>query len=117
MSQTMIPDFTKAPPRSGRSLLGRYAWLGRLADKVRADHAGTGADYVAYCGLSKEFLDAAGVAQGDFDRLIAEGATDDDLVRYFDEHVSDSQRKAANHLVLVDKADNLDQQDADEGRA
>ena len=112
-----IPDFTQAPPRSGRTKLGRYAWLARLADKVRADHAGTSADYICYCDLSKGFLNAAGVSQDAFDQLISGGATDDDLVRYFDENVSDAQCDAANCFVLVDKAENLDKQDAEEGYA
>jgi hypothetical protein len=109
------PDFTKAPPRPGRVKLGRYAWLARLADKVRAEHAGTDADYVAYCPLSMGFLRAAGVSRGDFDALIARGASDEELVAWFDEHVSDERRDAANRFVLVDMASHLDQQDAEEG--
>ncbi|HZO95217.1 MAG TPA: DUF5069 domain-containing protein [Candidatus Baltobacteraceae bacterium] len=111
------PDFTKAPPRSGRDMLGRYAWLARLADKVRAEHAGTQEDYVAYCPLSMGFLHAAGVTRSDVDRLIREGASDDALVRWFDEHVSDERREKANRFVLEEHASSLDQQDAEEGRA
>ena len=55
------PDLNASFPRAGRELLGRYTWLGRLADKVRADHAGTAGEYIAYCGLSTGFLDRAGV--------------------------------------------------------
>lgn len=98
-------------------MLGRYAWLARLADKVRADHAGTGEDYIAYCGLSMGFLDEAGISREAFDRLIREGASDEDLVRYFDEHVSDEQREAANRFVLEEMASHLDQQDEEEGYA
>lgn len=98
-------------------MLGRYAWLARLADKVRAEHAGTGTDYIAYCGLSTGFLRRAGVSQQEFDRLVREGASDQDLVRYFDEHVSEEQREAANRFVLDDMAQHLDQQDEEEGYA
>lgn len=42
--------FKYTPPRSGRELLGRYTWLARLADKARADQAGTEGEYIAYCG-------------------------------------------------------------------
>ncbi len=111
------PDFSKAPPRSGREMLGRYAWLARLADKVRADHDGTQNDYVAYCPLSMGFLHGSGVSQEQFDALIRDGASDDDLVRWFDEHVTDARREAANRFVLVQHAHGLDQQDAEEGRA
>lgn len=110
------PDLNATPPRSGRDMLGRYAWLARLADKVRAEHAGTDGDYVAYCPLSKGFLDHAGVSADDFDGLIRTGASDDELTRYFDEHVSDAKRDAANRFVLDDMRSHLDEQDAEEGR-
>ncbi len=110
------PDFTKAPPRSGRDLLGGYAWLARLADKARAEQAGTHADYVAYCGLTQGFLKAAGVPQADVEKLVGGGASDDALVAYFDEHVTPERRKAANHYVLDTMASHLDEQDAEEGR-
>jgi hypothetical protein len=111
------PDFTKAPPRSGRDKLGRYSWLARLADKVRAEHAGTQNDYIAYCPLSMGFLKAAGVTREQFDELIRNGASDDALVAWFDEHVSDERRHAANDFVLKRHAGSLDEQDAEEGRA
>jgi hypothetical protein len=109
-------DLATTPSRSGRDMLGRYAWLARLADKARADHAGTEGEYIAYCGLSTGFLDRAGVSVDDFDKLITEDASDADLVKYFDEHVSDAQREAANRYVLDDMKAHLDKQDAEEGR-
>jgi hypothetical protein len=109
-------DLATTPPRSGRDMLGRYAWLARLADKARADHAGTEGEYIAYCGLSTGFLDRAGVSVDDFDKLITDGASDEDLTKYFDEHVSAAQREAANRYVLDDMKSHLDKQDAEEGR-
>ncbi len=97
-------------------MLGRYAWLARLADKARADHAGTEGEYIAYCGLSTGFLDRAGVTVDDFDKLITQGASYADLTTIFlDEHVSDAQREAANRYVLDDMKSHLDEQDAEEG--
>lgn len=116
MSTILAPDLNTTPPRSGREMLGRYPWLARLADKVRADHAGTPGEYIAYCGLSTGFLDRAGVTVEAFDDLLRDGASDADLTRYFDEHVSDVQREAANHYVLADMKSHLDEQDAEEGR-
>lgn len=104
------------PPRSGRELIGRYSWLLRLADKVRADHAGTAGEYIAYCGLSMGFLERAGVSKEAFDDLITDGATDADLQKYFDRHVDDAHREAANTYVLVEQKENLDKQDFEEGR-
>ena len=116
MNHITIPDLTKAPPRPGRELLGgRYAWLARLADKVRAQQAGTNGDYVGYCALSKEFLSAVGVSEQMFDGLIDQGADDAELIAFFDEHVSDEQRRRANRLVLEEHADSLTRQDSEEG--
>ena len=98
-------------------MLGRYAWLARLADKVRAEHAGTEGDYVAYCSLSLGFLERAGVPDSAFDELIRDGASDDDLVRAFDGRVDAAHRDAANAFVLDDMASHLDEQDAEEGRS
>jgi hypothetical protein len=97
-------------------MLGRYAWLARLADKVRADHAGTAGDYVAYCGLSTGFLDRAGITVEEFDALIRDDRSDDELATYFDTHVSEARRDAANQYVLTDMKSHLDKQDAEEGR-
>jgi hypothetical protein len=98
-------------------MLGRYAWLGRLADKVRAEHARTQGEYVAYCPLSMGFLERAGVSEDDFEVLVKNGASDDELVKYFDEHVSFDRREAANRYVLETMREHLDQEDAEEGRA
>jgi hypothetical protein len=114
---TTAPDLTTTPPRSGRTMLGEYAWLARLADKARAEHAGTEGEYIAYCPLSMGFLEKAGVSNTDFDRLITDGAGDEQLVSYFDEHVSPEQREAANRYVLEEHRANLDEQDAEEGRS
>ncbi len=114
MSMTLT-DLTTGFPRSGRFVLGGYAWLARLADKVRAEHSGTNGEYIAYCPLSMGFLERTGVSQADFDALIAEGKTDDELVSYFDAHVEPAQREAANDYVLNVMASHLDEQDAEEG--
>lgn len=110
------PDLTKSPPRSGRQLLGRYAWLARLADKVRAEQAGTQGEYVGYCPLSMGFLEHAGVTRNAFDVLVGEGLDDEKLVEYFDSHVNDERREAANRYVLEENRRHLDDEDAEEGR-
>lgn len=111
------PDLSKTPPRSGRETLGRYAWLGRLADKARADHAGTAGEYVAYCPLSMGFLDRVGVSKQTFETMIAHEYDDERLVAYFDEHVTDEQRAEANRFVLDEHGGDLNKQDTEEGYA
>ena len=98
-------------------MLGRYAWLARLADKIRAEQAGTNADYIGFCGLSNGFLERCGVGVDDFAALISRGATDEELVRYFDDCVSKEQCADANRFVLDEKAESLAKQDEEEGYA
>jgi hypothetical protein len=114
--QITAPDLEKQPPRRGRELLGGYAFLARVIDKVRAMHAGTNGEYVGYCAMSLEFLDKAGVSREAFDELIARGASDEQIVAYFDQHVSSEQKAAANKHILEDFAGHLDEQDAEERR-
>ncbi len=97
-------------------MLGRYAWLARLVDKVRAEHAGTQGEYVGFCRLSLGFLERTGVTRSAFDLLVGQGLDDAQLVKYFDEHVSDAQRDAANRYVLEEHRLSLDAEDAEEGR-
>ena len=98
-------------------MLGPFSWLARLADKVRADHAGKEGEYIAYCGLSMGFLNRCGVSKETFDELIKQGAGDDQLLAYFERHVSPEQRNAANHYVLEEQREHLDKHDREEGRA
>ena len=115
-STTETLDLTMTSPRSGRITLGRYAWLARLADKARSELAGKNGDYIAYCPLSMGFLERAGISRGAFAGLIERGASDDELIDYFDKHVSDERREAANAFVLDESASHLDEQDREEGR-
>ena len=117
MPTKLAPDLSTSYPRPGRELLGGYAWLARLADKARAEAAGTAGDYVAYCPISKGYLERVGIAEADFDKLIRDGATDDQLITYFDRHVSAAQKRVSNAFIFEDMASHLEEQDAEEGRA
>lgn len=97
-------------------MIGRYAWLARLADKARAEHAGTNGEYVAYCPVSMGFLERAGVSKDDFERLIEQEASDEQFVSYFDRHVSDERRERANRFILEEHRSSIEEQDAEEGR-
>ncbi len=85
-----------------------------MTDKVRAMHADTIGDYVGYCEMSLAFLRKTGITKGSFDALIMRGATDEEVVRFFDAHVTAAQKAAANDHIFVHFADNLDEQEANE---
>lgn len=97
-------------------MLGHYAWLGRLADKARAERSGTCGEYVPYCPLSMGFLERTGIPREAFEALVAQDADDEKLVTYFDRHVSAEHRRAANDFILEEHRADLDAQDEEEGR-
>lgn len=113
---TTTPDLTRTPPRSGRDRLGGYAFLARAADKVRAEQAGKAGDYIGFCPMTMAFLEACGVSRDRFAQLISEGASDQQLVAYFDRHVPPARKAQANDLILDQMGAELDAQDAEEGR-
>lgn len=98
-------------------MLGGYVWLARLADKARARKAGTAGEYLAYCPVSLGFLERLHVPRQDFEAHIDSDQTDEELVAFLDSRVSDTDREAANRWVLEDNAEDLREQDAEEGRA
>jgi hypothetical protein len=104
------------PPRSGREMLGGFAWLGRMTDKARAKHAGTLGDYVSLCPMDETFLRKCGIAEAEFLELIASEHDDEQVAEYFERHVGPAQREAANEWALVEKGDHIDELDEDEGR-
>jgi Domain of unknown function (DUF5069) len=67
MDTITAPNLNTTSPRSGRMLLDTYTWLARLADKARADQAGTAGEYIAYCGLSTGFSTAPASRKKHFD--------------------------------------------------
>jgi len=110
-------DLTKAPPRRGRDELGGYVWLARLADKVRAQLAGTNGDYVGYCDVSKEWLKQLMIEQEHFNAVVEMGADDDFLVMFLNRYCDRPRRERANKFILEEHKADLDRQDAEEGYA
>lgn len=109
-------DLEKDPPRSGREMLGGFAWLARMTDKARAKHAGTSGGYVSLCPMDEGFLQRCGVATAEFQELIASESDDEQIASYFERHVGPTQREAANDWILVEKGEHVDELDEDEGR-
>jgi hypothetical protein len=79
-------NLTKEPPRSPRYHLGDYALIARMIDKGRADLQGNAGEYHYACPLDQMLFEFKGVDAGEVKKLLASGATDDQVVTWFDSH-------------------------------
>jgi hypothetical protein len=87
MSTTNTPkDLTKQPPRSPRLRLGGYALIARMIDKGRANLRGNVGEYHFACPLDQMLFDFKGVQADDVKKLLGSGATDEQVVAWFDSH-------------------------------
>lgn len=77
-------DLTKEAPTSARVRTGGYATLARMADKGRAEIAGTNGDYNFDCPLDKHLLEFAGVTGADVRKQLEAGASDEELAKWMD---------------------------------
>ena len=79
-------NLTKEPPRSPRNRLGNYAQMARMIDKGRADIAGTVGEYHYACPLDQMLFEFKGVKTDEVKKLLASGATDEQVVTWFNTH-------------------------------
>ncbi len=79
-------DLTKQAATSPRHRIGSYAILSRMADKARADIAGTMGEYHTNCPLDHMLLDWKGVEYAGARKAIEAGATDEGIAKYLDTH-------------------------------
>ena len=87
MSTISTPkDLTKEPPRSPRDRLGGYALMARMIDKGRADLHGKVGEYHYACPLDQMFFDFKGVQGNEVKQLLGSGATDEQIVDWFNSH-------------------------------
>jgi len=111
-----IIDLKTQAPRSGREMLGGFAWLGRMTDKARAKHAGTLGGYVSLCPMDEGFLQRCGVGPAEYLELIVSENDDEQIASYFERHVGPTQRDTANEWVLVENGVHVDELDEEDGR-
>ena len=113
----MATDFRSGKdfPRRGREDYGGFLWLLRVFDKARAAAAGAIHDYIYPCPMDKGVFERWGVTSEQFDAALKTHTTDEAILAWLRERVRDRQREAANTWVTVEKAANLDRQDAEEG--
>ncbi len=79
-------DLTKEAPSSPRLRPGGYAILARMTDKGRAALAGTTGDYHFDCPLDNYLFGFKGVKGEDVKTLLASGASDAEVVAWFNSH-------------------------------
>jgi hypothetical protein len=113
----MATDFRSGRdfPRRGRDELGGFFWLARVADKGRADAAGTIFDYIYPCPMDRGMFERWGITAKQFDEALRSNPTDEEIVAWLRERVGDAQRERANRWLLEEKSGSLDRQDAEEG--
>jgi hypothetical protein len=112
----MATDFRNGLfPRRGRDDYHGWLWLLRVFDKGRASHHGTIHDYIYPCGMDKGVFQRWGITPEAFDAALATATTDEAILAWVREHVSEAGRDAANRWLLDEKVDNLNKQDMEEG--
>jgi hypothetical protein len=79
-------DLSKEAPRSPRQRLGDYVILARMIDKGRADIAGHIGEYHYACPLDEMLCGFKGVDAAEVKKLLASGATDEEVVAWFNTH-------------------------------
>jgi hypothetical protein len=79
-------NLTQEAPRSPRNRLGNYALIARAIDKGRAAIAGTVGEYHYACPLDQMLFEFKGVQAEEVKKLLASGATDEQVVAWFDSH-------------------------------
>ena len=79
-------DLGKQAPRSPRNRLGGYVILARMVDKGRAALAGTAGEYHFACPLDQLLLGFKEVKDVDVKNQLAAGATDEQIVSWFETH-------------------------------
>jgi hypothetical protein len=113
----MATDFRSGKdfPRRGRARIGDFYWLARMFDKARAKRDDTIFDYIYPCPLDKGVMERWGITPEQFDEALKTIDTDEAILAWAKERISDAQRETANTWVLVDKEASLNKQDAEEG--
>jgi hypothetical protein len=114
----MPTDFRdgKTFPRPGRQRIGDFLWLARIADKARAAEARTIYDYIYPCPMDQGMLQRWKVPQHEFEEALRRYSGDEELHVWLRERVKPEDVRAANEWLL-DRRENLDRQDAEEGVA
>ena len=94
-------DLTKVAPRSPKTFVGGYVILGRTLDKCRALLGGTIGEYHFDCPLDNMLFGWKGIKGDDFKAEVAKGKSDEEMVKWVDEH--GTQKSAQEKKEWVDE--------------
>lgn len=83
---TTAKDLSKVAPASPRIRTGGYAILARMADKGRADIAGTLGEFHFDCPLDNILFGFKGVKGPDVRKELENGATNEEIAAWLDAH-------------------------------
>lgn len=83
---TTSKDLNKESPRSPRNRLAGYALMARMIDKGRASIEGHAGEYHYACPLDQMLFEFKGVKDDEVKKLLGSGATDDEVVTWFNSH-------------------------------
>ncbi len=79
-------DLSREAPRSPRLRLGGYAIMARMIDKGRATLNGTAGEYHFDCPVDNMLFSFKGVKGEEVRQLLASGASDDEILKWFNSH-------------------------------
>ncbi|MEO5915445.1 MAG: DUF5069 domain-containing protein [Luteolibacter sp.] len=97
-----VKDLSKVAPTSPRVRTGGYAILARMADKGRADLAGTVGDFHFDCPLDNFLFGFKDVKGEDVKKLLEGGSTNEEIADWLDENgtpKSEDEKKAWSDTV------------------
>jgi Domain of unknown function (DUF5069) len=102
-------------PRRGRLPAGRLLWLLRLFDKARAAANGHLGEYFYPCPIDQGMMERWGVTREQFEAAIVDNDNDEAILRWAQQTITIDGIDEANSWLVVEKFENLDRQDREEG--
>lgn len=102
-------------PRRGRLPMHKFLWLARVSDKARAAEAGTIGEYIYPCPIDKGMFERWGITPAEFDAAIHEHGDDNAILNWAEHRIAQASIDTANSWLVIEKFENLDRQDREEG--
>ena len=113
----MATDFRdgRGFPRRGRLPAGGFLWLLRLSDKARAAANDRLGEYFYPCPIDQGMMERWGITREQFEAAIVDHDNDEAILRWAERTITKDGIDTANSWLVVEKFENLDRQDREEG--